>query len=237
MTADLKALKNQSLRNLEYYGLQEKLDKLYQKSVENQNFKNLMSLITSEENILLAYRNIKSNKGSNTPSIDKKTMKDIEKLSKDEFVLTIRKKFSNYNPQMVKRKDIPKPNGKTRPLGIPSIWDRMVQQCILQVLEPICEAKFINDSYGFRPNRSAEMAIAKAETHINRTKLYYVVDVDIKGFFDEVNHVKLMRQLWTLGIQDKQLLAIIRKILKAPIKMPNGDVVYPTKGTPQGGLC
>lgn len=176
---------------------------------------------------MLAYRNIKSNKGSMTPAVDKQTIKDIEKLPQDLLLMRMRKEFKHYQPRIVRRKDIPKPNGKTRPLGIPNIWDRMVQQCILQVLEPICEAKFIENSLGFRPNRSAEQAVAKSEFYINRAKLSYVVDVDIKGFFDEVNHVKLMRQLWTLGIHDKRLLVIIRKMLKAPILLPSGKIVHP----------
>jgi len=231
-----KTEKNQSLRNNEYYGIQSKFDQLYQKSQSGENFNSLMSMIESKENIMLAYRNIKSNKGSMTPAVDKQTIKDIEKLSQDQLLMRMRKEFKHYQPRIVRRKDIPKPNGKTRPLGIPNIWDRMVQQCILQVLEPICEAKFIENSLGFRPNRSAEQAVAKSEFYINRAKLSYVVDVDIKGFFDEVNHVKLMRQLWTLGIHDKRLLVIIRKMLKAPIFLPNGKIVHPTKGTPQGGI-
>ena len=216
--------------------MQSELRQLYQDSKNGKKFENLIDLIMSDDNIMLAYRNIKSNKGSQTPATDKKTIEDIDKLSQDWFLSRIKSEFQHYNPRMVRRKEIPKPNGKTRPLGIPNIWDRIIQQCIFQILEPICEAKFIDDSYGFRPNRSAEQAIAKSESHINRTKLHYVVDVDIKGFFDEVNHTKLLRQLWTLGIQDKQLLVILRKILKAPILMLNGKVEYPTKGTPQGGI-
>ncbi len=111
------------------------------------------------------------------------------------------------------------------------MWDRIIQQCILQVMEPICEAQFCNRSYGFRPNRSAENAIADATRRVNQQNLTYVVDVDIRGFFDEVSHVKLMRQLWTLGIRDKQLLVIIRRILKAPVQMPDGQTRFPTKGT------
>lgn len=231
-----KTPKAQSLRNNEYYGTQEAYDKLYEQAKGDKTFKNLMGLITSNDNIMLAYRNIKTNKGSMTPGTDKQTIKDVEKLSKNEFLTRVKKLFQRYEPKMVRRKEIPKPNGKTRPLGIPNIWDRIIQQCILQVLEPICEAHFINDSYGFRPNRSAENAVAKCGFHINRTKLHYVVDVDIQGFFDEVCHKKLMRQLWTLGIRDKQLLTIIRKILKAPIMMSDGTIKYPAKGTPQGGI-
>ena len=112
----------------------------------------------------------------------------------------------------------------------------IVQQCILQVLEPICEAKFHERSNGFRPNRSAEHAIAQCCKMIQTQHLYFVVDVDIKGFFDNVNHSKLIKQLWTMGVRDKKLLCIIKAMLKAPIIMPNGDKIYPEKGTPQGGI-
>lgn len=131
--------------------------------------------------------------------------------------------------------EIPKPNGKTRPLGIPSMWDRIAQQCILQVLEPICEANFYKYSYGFRPTKSAENAISACNGPINNNKMQYVVDIDIKGFFDEVKHSKLMRQIWAMGIRDKQLLVIIRKMLKRLLfcKWRNRTS---TKGTPQGGI-
>ena len=127
-------------------------------------------------------------------------------------------------------------SGKYRPLGIPTIADRLVQQCILQVLEPICEAKFHDKSYGFRPNRSCEHALSQANSYMYAGKLYYVVDIDIKGFFDNVDHSKLIKQMWTLGIRDKKLISIIKEMLKAPIKMPTGEIVNPTKGTPQGGI-
>nr|WP_242862245.1 group II intron reverse transcriptase/maturase [Clostridium perfringens] len=211
-------------------------DKLYFDSLNGKNFTNLMRLITNDNNILLAYRNIKKNKGSMTPGVDKLTIKDIEEINKKEFIETIKRKFNHYIPRKVRRVEIPKPNGKLRPLGIPSIWDRIVQQCILQVIEPICEAKFNKHSYGYRPNRSAEHAIADCVMRINKSHMKYVVDIDIKSFFDEVNHTKLMRQIWSLGIRDKQLLVIIRKILKAPIVLQNREVIYPTKGTPQGGI-
>lgn len=228
--------KNNKLRYSEYYGMQEAYDNLYQRSVENQIFKSLMKIIISDDNILLAYRNIKRNSGSLTAGIDGKTIKDIEKLTTERYLDIVKKRFKFYKPRKVKRTEIPKPNGKTRPLGIPSIWDRVAQQCILQVLEPICEAKFNPHSHGFRPNRSAEHAIADCAKKMNIIKMGYCVDIDIQGFFDEVWHSKLMRQMWTMGIRDKELLTIIRKMLKAPVVLPNGTIQFPEKGTPQGGI-
>lgn len=211
-------------------------DNLYERATHNQNFNNLIDIITSTNNILLAFRELKSNLGSKTPGCDGLTIKDLECLSNDEFLYKVRKCFEHYRPRKVRRKVIPKPNGKERPLGIPSIWDRIIQQCILQILEPICEAKFYSKSYGFRPNRSTEHAIAEAISKINQNNMYYAVKVDIKGFFDNINHSKLIKQLWSLGIRDKKLLAILKEILKAPIQLENGKTIKPTSGTPQGGL-
>lgn len=231
-----KQKKNSKIRHLEYYDLQNTLDTLYADSGRGKIFNNLMPLIESEENIRLAYRNIKRNSGSNTSGIDRLTIKDIEKIPETKFVEIVRKKFQWYKPKAVRRVEIPKPNGKLRPLGIPAIWDRIVQQCILQILEPICEAKFSDRSNGFRPNRSAEHAIAQAYAFMQKSHLHFVVDIDIKGFFDNVNHSKLIKQMWNIGIQDKKLLCVIKEMLKAPIVLPNGDTIYPQKGTPQGGI-
>ncbi|ONI48371.1 group II intron reverse transcriptase/maturase, partial [Candidatus Epulonipiscioides saccharophilum] len=228
----VKAEKKQLLRNNEYYDIQQEYDELYYKSKNNESFYNLMSLITSDNNIELAYRNIKANKGSTTPGTDGKTIKDIKPINRIELNQKIHNKFKNYNPKSVRRVEIPKPNGKTRPLGIPCIEDRLIQQCIKQVLEPICEAKFHNHSYGFRPNRSTHHAIARAQFLINQNKLYYCVDIDIKGFFDNINHSKLIKQLWSMGIKDKSLLKILIKILKSNVE----NMGKQDKGTPQGGI-
>lgn len=222
--------------------MQEVFDNLYAKSRDGEIFTDLMGLILSRENILLAYRNIKTNTGSSTPGIDKLTIKDIGKLTPEEMVdkvrFIIKGSQHGYRPKPVRRKDIPKPYDptKTRPLGIPCIWDRLVQQCIKQIMEPICEAKFSENSFGFRPNRSAEHAIQRTYSLLNLSKLHYVIEFDIKAFFDEVNHSKLIKQIWAMGIRDTHLIWVIKQILKAPIKMPDGKMEYPTKGTPQGGL-
>ncbi|WP_409970074.1 group II intron reverse transcriptase/maturase [Bengtsoniella intestinalis] len=231
-----KQRKHKKIRHIEYYDLQGTFDKLYADSKQNKVFSKLIPIVTSKENILLAYRNIKRNSGSNTYGVDKMTIKDIEKIDEEKFIEIIRKKFECYRPKAVRRVEIPKPNGKTRPLGIPAMWDRIVQQCLLQVLEPICEAKFHERSNGFRPNRGAEHAIAQSYVMIQKNNLHFVVDVDIKGFFDNVNHAKLIKQMWQMGIRDKKLLCIVKEMLKAPIKLPSGKVIYPTMGTPQGGL-
>jgi len=191
-----------------------------------------MKHITSKNNILLAYRNIKKNRGSTTAGTDNLDISYFKDMDTNKFVTHIQNKLTNYMPKSVRRVEIPKPNGKTRPLGIPCIEDRIIQQCIKQVLEPICEAKFHNHSYGFRPNRSTRHAIARCMMLMNHAKLHYVVDIDIKGFFDNVNHSKLKKQMWNFGIQDKSLISIIGKILKSEIE----EIGIPTKGTPQGGI-
>ena len=228
------------LRHAEYYQMQDTFDNLYSKSRNGEIFQNLMPLILSRENILLAYRNIKSNGGSKTRGTDKVVIDGIGRLSAEEYVEKLRYIVAGskhgYRPKAVRRKEIPKPNGKLRPLGIPCMWDRLVQQCIKQILEPICEAKFSENSYGFRPLRSVEHAIQRIYQLMQRANLHYVVEFDIKGFFDNVDHSKLIKQIWSLGIRDKHLLYVIKQILKAPIKMPDGEIQHPKKGTPQGGI-
>ncbi len=227
-----KPKKKARLRNAEYYDLQNTLDKLYAESKNNCCFRHLMQYVASEDNIKLAYRNIKKNKGSKTAGADGKTIEDLNKWSISNLISHIQKRLKWYQPNKIRRVEIPKDNGKTRPLGIPTIMDRLIQQCFLQILEPICEAKFFERSNGFRPNRSAENAIAQVYKMIQTQHLYYVVDVDIKSFFDNVSHGKLLRQMWTMGIQDKQLLKIISLMLKAEV----AGIGFPEKGTPQGGI-
>lgn len=167
--------------------IQQTFQELYARAKRREVFTDLMPIVLNRENILLAYRNIKSNSGNNTPGTDGLRIKDIERLTAEEVIAKIRLEVSGrndgYQPKPVRRKDIPKPNGKTRPLGIPCIWDRLIQQCFKQVLEPICEAHFSKHSYGFRPNRSVENAMADVSRKIQTQNLHYVIEFDIKGFF------------------------------------------------------
>lgn len=212
--------------------MQDIFDKLYEKSCNGYKFNDLMNIISNKSNILLAYRNIKNNRGSNTKGTDGRTISHYKEWSEEKFVRYFQEKLQNYFPKSVRRVNIPKPNGKIRPLGIPCMDDRIIQQCIKQVLEPICEAKFHKHSYGFRPNRATSHAIARMYNLMKQSRLHYVVDIDIKGFFDNVQHGKLMKQLWSIGIQDKNLLSVMSKILKSEI---DGEGI-PTKGVPQGGI-
>ncbi len=226
------SIKKQKLRNNEYYNSQKIYDTLYEQSKQGKNFTNLMDIICSEQNLLLAYRSIKKNGGSRTKGTNNKTILDVAKMSPQKYIDYMRARLRDYHPQPVRRVEIPKPDGRKRPLGIPTIEDRLIQQSIKQVLEPICEAKFYEHSYGFRPNRGAHNAMARVHRLTNIEKFYYVIDVDIKGFFDNVDHGKLKRQMWSMGIRDKSLICVISKMLKAEIK----GIGMPTKGTPQGGI-
>jgi group II intron reverse transcriptase/maturase len=233
-TKKSKSKKKQALRNNEYYDMQKTMDKLHDQALpkgkgKTHYFNDLLAIILKKENIELAYRNIKRNKGSKTKGVNETTIEDIAKKEIPEYMEEITKRMENYQPQAVRRVEIEKDNGSKRPLGIPTMEERIVQQCIKQVLEPIAEAKFYKHSYGFRPNRSTHHAIARFQS-LAHSGYQHVVDIDIKGFFENVNHGKLIKQLWSMGIREKALLKIISKMLKAPIK----GVGIPEKGTPQG---
>ncbi|WP_310141807.1 group II intron reverse transcriptase/maturase [Paenibacillus amylolyticus] len=222
----------QALRYWDYYNLTDIFTDLHERAKQNGTFTRLYELIISRENILLAYRTIKSNKGSKTAGTDGKTIENLKVMKENELVSLIQTKLEKYHPKKVRRVFIPKPNGKTRPLGIPCIMDRIIQQCFKQILEPIAEAHFYKHSYGFRPLRSTHHALARVQFLINNGGLHYVVDIDIKGFFDNINHSILLKQIWNLGIHDRKVLRVISRMLKAEIE---GEGI-PDKGTPQGGI-
>ena len=175
--------------------------------------------------------------GSKAVGIDKVTKDEYGKnLDRNIKDLVQRLKNKSFKPLPSLRVYIPKANGKKRPLGIASYEDKIVQMAVKKILDAIYEPRFLNCMYGFRPNRGCHEAIKEVYQRISYGKISYIVDADIKGFFDNVNHSKLIKQLWTMGIQDKQLLFVLKRILKAPIRMPDGSTVYPAKGTPQGGI-
>ncbi|MDR2817799.1 MAG: group II intron reverse transcriptase/maturase, partial [Oscillospiraceae bacterium] len=196
----------------------------------------LIRQVKSRENLLKALRNIRFNKGSKTPGTDGKKLREYVRMETEEFVTTMTEALEDFHPHSLRRKEVPKENGKMRPIGIPTMKDRIIQQAIRQVIEPICEAQFSSDSYGFRPKRSAENAVAALSAHINLKRYYHIVDLDIEGFFDNVVHHTLLRQLWRIGIKDGEVIELIARMLKADIVMPDGQKVKPERGTPQGGI-
>ena len=191
----------------------------------------LMEKILSEENLQKAIRKVKQNKGA--PGVDKMTVKEVEywfKQYQDELISKIMNK--QYRPMPVKRVYIPKPNGKKRPLGIPTVVDRVIQQAMAQVLNTIYEPIFSEHSFGFRPRRSAHMAMEEVLQYLNEG-YEWIVDLDIEKFFDTVNHDKLISILRE-NVNDATTLHLIRAYLRAGV-LDNGLIKSTTVGTPQGG--
>jgi len=216
--------------------LQNILDEMYLLSKEgNEPYYDLIELMTNRETIITAIHNIKANKGKYTAGIDNKVIDDFLHMDERKLLNIIRTTIGSYNPSPVRRVYIDKQNGKKRPLGIPTIIDRIVQELARITLEPIAEGKFYEYSYGFRPYRSTEHAVAEILERIRRSKTYWVIEGDIKSFFDNINHNKLIEILWGIGIKDKRFLMIIKKMLKAGI-MEKDKFTDSEVGTPQGGI-
>lgn len=216
--------------------LQDKLDLIYKKAKEdNSSFHGMIELMKNKQAIKTAIHNIKSNRGSKTVGIDKKDVNYYLQMETEQLIKLIWEHIDNYKPKPVRRYYIDKGNGKKRPLGIPAMIDRIIQETARMVLEPIAEAKFFNHSYGFRPYRSCHYAIGRILNTISRSKTYVAIEGDIKSFFDHINHNKLVEIMWNMGIKDKRFLTIIKKMLKAGVLEDNQ--LFPTElGTPQGGI-
>lgn len=217
---------NTKIANIARFNLTKDFDNLYNNSKNGDNVYNLMSLIIDERNIRLAYRELKSNSGSKTFDLEGKTINDLMNLSESECIILVRDRLYNYVPKQVKRMYIPKSDGSLRLIGIPSIYDRLIEQCIKQVLEPFCEARFYNHSYAFRPLRDASHALSRVVSLVNRGKCYYAVKLDIDNFFDNVDHKLMIDKLWSFGIRDKKLISIIKSML----------TTYSSEGLVQGGI-
>ncbi len=196
---------------------------------EEQQMK-LMEKILSEKNLKMAIRKVKQNKGA--PGVDKMTVQEVEQWFeqyREELISKIMNK--QYRPMPVKRVYIPKPNGKQRPLGIPTVVDRVIQQAVAQVLNTIYEPIFSEHSYGFRPKRSAHMAMEEVINSLNEG-YEWIIDLDIEKFFDTVNHDKLISILRE-NVNDATTLHLVRAYLRAGV-LDNGLVKSTTVGTPQG---
>ncbi len=190
----------------------------------------LMQVICSHDNIRRAYKQVKGNKG--VAGVDQMPVWDFATwYAKEGETLLSALIAGTYQPQAVKLAEIRKSSGGMRKLGIPTVTDRIIQQAIAQVLSPIYERKFSDQSYGFRPSRNAHQALTKASGYVEEGR-NVLVDMDLKTFFDEVNHDRLMHRL-SETISDKTLLKLIRKYLQGGV-MTDGAISQRTEGTPQG---
>lgn len=221
--------------------LRSTLDALYQEAKTayedggRPSFKGLIEIMSAEATIVTAIHNIKSNKGSKTPGVDNKTMqKDYLQKPFKWVIGDIQNAFGWYKPQKIRRVYIDKP-GKTekRPLGIPTIRDRIVQECIRIVLEPILEAQFFQHSYGFRPMRDTKMAMRRITDLVHHTGYYWIVEGDISKCFDRINHNLLLKRLYHMGIKDRRVIQMVKTMLKAGVI---GECEINEDGTPQGGI-
>ena len=220
--------------------MKQTLDFLYEKSKEGIAFTGLVEAMVNEVTIVTAIHNIKSNKGSKTAGVDQAKMDRYLQMPREELIALIRNSFSNYRPKPARRVYIPKKNGKLRPLGIPTVLDRIIQECVRIIIEPICEARFYPHSYGFRPYRAQKHAIRDIVNVINSAtrspdQPVWAVEGDIKGCFDNINHRILLKKIWRIGIHDKRVIKMIQQMLKAGYieeSLMNDTEV----GTMQGGI-
>ena len=201
------------------------------KMEEQDNARDLMEEILSRENLNRAYKKVKANKGA--PGVDGMTVDDALpwlQSHREEILASIRGGWFKPNP--VRRKEIPKPDGGVRKLGIPTVIDRIVQQAIAQVLTPIYELMFSDGSYGYRPNRSAQMAMVKVKEYAEQG-YKYAVQLDLSKYFDTLNHDLLMNII-RRTIKDDKVIQLMKKYLKSGV-LENGICVKTEEGSPQGG--
>src|ERR1035438_1671015 len=191
----------------------------------------LMEEVCKRDNLKAALRQVKANKGA--PGVDGMTVGGIKDYLKQHWPAILEQLLNGtYEPKPVRRVEIPKPDGGVRKLGIPTVLDRFIQQAVMQVLQRGWDRTFSDHSYGFRPGRSAQQAVAQAQQYIAEGH-GWCVDLDLEKFFDRVNHDKLMGQI-AKRVEDKRLLKLIRAFLNAGV-MENGLVSPSVEGTPQGG--
>jgi len=217
------------------------LDALYQSAKsaleggERPAFKGLIEIMSAQATIITAIHNIKSNKGSKTPGVDgKKMQQDYLQKSYQWVIRDIQGAFAQYEPQKIRREYIDKPGKpEKRPLGIPTIRDRIVQECMRIVLEPIMEAQFFEHSYGFRPLRDTQQALVRVTDLVHSTGYFWIVEGDISKCFDKLNHNILLKRLYHMGIKDRRVLLIIKAMMKAGII---GECEINEDGVQQGGV-
>lgn len=216
-----------SAEHKEYVGAQN----VGNQEVEEKDGADLLERILARDNLNRAYKRVKSNKGA--PGIDGMSVEDALpwlREHREELLESIRS--GKYKPQPVRRKEIPKPDGGVRKLGIPTVVDRIIQQAIAQQLVPIYEPQFSDNSFGYRPGRSGQQAIQRVKEYAEKGYTQAVL-VDLSKYFDTLNH-ELLMNLMRKSIHDKRVIELIKRYLKAGV-MENGLLVKTEEGSPQGG--
>ena len=216
-----------SAEHKEYVGAQN----VDSQEIKEQDGADLLERILTRDNLNRAYKRVKSNKGA--PGIDGMSVEDALpwlREHREELVESIRN--GKYKPQPVRRKEIPKPDGGIRKLGIPTVVDRIIQQAIAQQLVPIYEPQFSDNSFGYRPGRSGQQAIERVKEYAEKGYTQAVL-VDLSKYFDTLNH-ELLMNLMRKSIHDKRVIELIKRYLKAGV-MENGLLVKTEEGSPQGG--
>ena len=201
---------------------------------ERPSFTGLVEAMSAKATIVTAIHNIKANKGANTPGVDGVKIRNYLQSREDWVINDIQSAFRHYEPRFVRRKYIDKPGKKEkRPLGIPTIRDRIVQECMRIILEPIMEGQFYEHSYGFRPMRDTKMALERITGTVHQNGYFWIVEGDISKCFDRIDHNILLKRLYHMGVKDKRVLLIVKAMLKAGIM---GECEINEEGTPQGGI-
>ena len=216
-----------SAEHKEYVGAQN----VGNQEVEEKDGADLLERILARDNLNRAYKRVKSNEGA--PGIDGMSVEDALpwlREHREELLESIRS--GKYKPQPVRRKEIPKPDGGVRKLGIPTVVDRIIQQAMAQQLVPIYEPQFSDNSFGYRPGRSGQQAIQRVKEYAEKGYTQAVL-VDLSKYFDTLNH-ELLMNLMRKSIHDKRVIELIKRYLKAGV-MENGLLVKTEEGSPQGG--
>lgn len=224
-----------SLRHLYYYGIVDVQKRLYY--TEKPHYR-LMDLVGSEDNILLSIKLLSENGGRNTPGLDKLRFNDLKVMKPDDIIKEVRNRIYYKPPSKARRVYIPKNNGKKRPLGIQSIYDRITQQCFLNILEPIVEKKFSIYSYGFRPHVDGLQSAQKyiQQSFANGKGRKYILDVDLESYFDTINVDKVLDALrHEFNIRDTYFLKRLKAIMVNQWK-ENGKAYFSKIGVPQGSI-
>lgn len=209
---------------------------LFKKACNKENFINLKQLILSNDNITLAVNTIKKSINLKTIGIDNLSIIDLLQYPIEDIINRLRQLSQvNYITKPVIAKQIINKNGQIQYIGIPTIWDRLFQQCILQIIEPICIAHFYKRNYSYKPQCTIDNVISIVYNRLQLNKIYNILEIDIHDFHNHVNHSKLIKQLWTLGIHDKWLIYQLKTILLTPI-IYNKKIIHSKCGLIQSGI-